>query len=186
MIFPAVKLRGQACIYIIGKKKKSLILVGPRSVNPSPRGILQNQQENQQQDQDKYQDGNAAATPPILTLPHDMLQFAHAHLQRPAHPVDRVVNHIQQLPLLLQLPPHIVRLASQVAYCLKHLVQVLVLLAHHLHLLLLLKLGVRVAVAVAVADSKGVRVGEVFSGGGLVVDLLVQLLAHVFDFAAHL
>lgn len=117
-----------------------------------------------------------------------MLQFAHAHLQRPTHPVDRVVNHLQQLPLLLQLPPHIVRLASQVAYCLKHLVQVLVLLAHHLHLLLLLKLGVRVAVAVAVADAdgKGIRVGEVFSGGGLVVDLLVQLLAHVFDFAAHL
>lgn len=117
-----------------------------------------------------------------------MLELLHAVLQPARDPIGGLLNDLEHLPLLLELPTHGVGLLAQVPHRPEHAVQVLVLLAHDLDLLLLLELGVRVVVG-PLGDGVRAGVGQVASRSGRrraagTQDLLTHLLAHLVDVPA--
>lgn len=109
-------------------------------------------------------------------------------IQLPTHPIRKRINLINHNSLILQLPPHIIRLLSQIPHRPKHPIQLLILLMHQLHLPLLLQRRIVIipppptAVLLIQRRIKLRRIRQVLgrrSGHGL-----RQLGAHLLDFPA--
>lgn len=122
-----------------------------------------------------------------LILAHDMSYPRHPIIQLPTHPIRKRINLINHNSLILQLPPHIIRLLSQIPHRPKHPIQLLILLMHQLRLPLLLKRRIIIIPTPVLLVQRRIKLRRIRQlSSRRYGHRLGQLGAHLLDFPAHI